>query len=207
MSHFHAANGSYGCLFDTNDTHDTEESAISSLIDLFGDSIGEEEESRMLQNLQECGTYHFDSPSESGADYCTVFECAESYCEGVYEVTCANVGTVYHGLDAQEARNTYSEYCEQSKQNYGRAAGEDVALWFEGDIEEEYSPNWIDCDSCAALVVNGVFCHETDCPNQGSRYDRESETWVRQYTCRECGCQCDDGTECCVAIEEESPSN
>lgn len=35
------------------------------------------------------------------------------------------------------------------------------------------------CDGCSPSVINGVFCHETDCP----------EAWRdRQVACFECGC-------------------
>lgn len=35
------------------------------------------------------------------------------------------------------------------------------------------------CDSCEALMINGVYCHETGCPEAWRDYDRE---------CEECGC-------------------
>lgn len=36
------------------------------------------------------------------------------------------------------------------------------------------------CNQCEALMINGVFCHETGCPNAQSRYDVESGTWIKQ---------------------------
>lgn len=37
----------------------------------------------------------------------------------------------------------------------------------------------IRCDSCAAVVINNIFCHETGCP----------ESWRdRIVECKECGC-------------------
>jgi hypothetical protein len=27
------------------------------------------------------------------------------------------------------------------------------------------------CDSCEALMINGVYCHETGCPKAGKRGD------------------------------------
>lgn len=56
------------------------------------------------------------------------------------------------------------------------------------------------CDQCEAAMINGVFCHEHGCPNRSARYDRESETWVKQTECRECGNMVDDGGECCTVV-------
>jgi len=66
-----------------------------------------------------------------------VFECSDSSCEGVFDVTCSNFGMVYHGVDETEARNTYDEYVKLSKSDSGTAAGEQVVLWFEGEPIEE----------------------------------------------------------------------
>lgn len=51
------------------------------------------------------------------------------------------------------------------------------------------------CDQCAALYINGIFCHETGCPNEGKRWLEGS--WVRFLNCRECGCEIREGEECC----------
>jgi len=56
------------------------------------------------------------------------------------------------------------------------------------------------CDQCEAAMINGVFCHETGCPNMHSRYDREAGKWVKQYECSVCGNTADVGETCC---EEE----
>lgn len=53
------------------------------------------------------------------------------------------------------------------------------------------------CDQCEAAMINGVFCHETGCPNSRARYDADSDTWVKQYNCFECGCMIDEDSECC----------
>ncbi len=36
----------------------------------------------------------------------------------------------------------------------------------------------MNCPSCEALMINGVFCHETGCPDAWKDYRRD---------CRECG--------------------
>lgn len=56
------------------------------------------------------------------------------------------------------------------------------------------------CDQCEALMIQGVFCHETGCPNQGSRFDAGQEIWIKQVTCNVCGYEYDHDVACC---EEE----
>ena len=46
---------------------------------------------------------------------------------------------------------------------------------------------------CEAARINGVFCHETGCPNQKKTWRGE---WVRFLTCFECGCDVEEGTYC-----------
>jgi hypothetical protein len=53
-------------------------------------------------------------------------------------------------------------------------------------------------------MINGVFCHETGCPNARSRYDEESGEWIKQRKCFECGCTVDASDLCCSApVEDE----
>lgn len=59
----------------------------------------------------------------------------------------------------------------------------------------------INCDQCSALMINGVFCHETGCPNERSRYDAESQTWIRQRECFDCGYTVDVDDPCCSAFD------
>jgi hypothetical protein len=53
------------------------------------------------------------------------------------------------------------------------------------------------CDQCEALMINGVFCHETGCPNSKKQYDAESGEWVTMVTCFICGYDHAEGTICC----------
>jgi hypothetical protein len=55
------------------------------------------------------------------------------------------------------------------------------------------------CDSCEAAMINGIFCHETGCPNKKSRYDAESDTWIPQRKCFACGYMVDRDDLCCNA--------
>ena len=52
------------------------------------------------------------------------------------------------------------------------------------------------------LSINGLPCHEIGCPNSHSRYDADSETWVKQVECSICGCKVDAGDICCNDHEE-----
>lgn len=55
----------------------------------------------------------------------------------------------------------------------------------------------INCDHCNAAMIQGVFCHESGCPNYCSRFDIESGRWIKQRRCFECGYDCDRDDPCC----------
>ena len=63
-------------------------------------------------------------------------------------------------------------------------------------------PTRISCDQCAALMINGIFCHETGCQNSRSRYDAADDRWVRQRKCFECGFSVDYDDPCCSADQD-----
>lgn len=54
------------------------------------------------------------------------------------EVVVGNIGTVYEGQDRAEADKVYAEYVRQSEGGYGRAAGEGVTLFVDGEIVQEH---------------------------------------------------------------------
>jgi hypothetical protein len=64
------------------------------------------------------------------------------------------------------------------------------------------------CDQCEAAMINGIFCHETGCPNSRKLY--RYGAWIKIFECRECGCEVEKGTACdCtepVEEEREAPS-
>ena len=62
----------------------------------------------------------------------------------------------------------------------------------------------IRCNQCEAAMINGVFCHETGCPNTHSRFDYESGEWIKQRKCFTCGCTVDADDPCCSAEPEEN---
>ena len=54
----------------------------------------------------------------------------------------------------------------------------------------------MNCDQCDWVRINGVFCHETGCPNQHKTWVAERQEWVRFVKCHECGCDVEVGTFC-----------
>ncbi len=57
------------------------------------------------------------------------------------EIIVGNIGSVYHGTDAGEARKTYKEYKGMSRQGYGRCAYEGVVWMRDGEIYKETDPS------------------------------------------------------------------
>ena len=55
-----------------------------------------------------------------------------------FEVIVSNVGRVFEGWRENDARKCFNEYARISKANYGRAGGESVGLYCDGDIVKEY---------------------------------------------------------------------
>ena len=55
----------------------------------------------------------------------------------LWEVFVGNLGRVYAG-NGTTAKRTLAEYREQSRMNYGRAAGENVELWCDGELCKEH---------------------------------------------------------------------
>lgn len=56
-----------------------------------------------------------------------------------YEVTIGNIGNVHTGNSLRDAQKSYSEYVNQSKAAIGKAAGESVTLWRDGEPIKEYA--------------------------------------------------------------------
>ncbi len=55
-----------------------------------------------------------------------------------YGVTIGNIGNALATTNLREAEETYKEYVEQSKSGIGRACGENVILWRDGEPWKEY---------------------------------------------------------------------
>ncbi len=56
----------------------------------------------------------------------------------VWEVTVGNIGTVYTG-NGRDAKRAFAAYRDSSKCAVGRAAGESVTLWKDGEPVKEYT--------------------------------------------------------------------
>jgi len=54
-----------------------------------------------------------------------------------YSVSVGNIGNIEVN-NKREATKTYNEYVRQSKAKHGRASGEDVTLWINGEPVKEY---------------------------------------------------------------------
>ena len=74
-------------------------------------------------------------------------------------------------------------------------------------MRREYTPKpaviRLHCDQCQLLSIQGLACHETGCPNSNSRFDADSQTWIKQRKCFDCGCTIDANDPCCSAPFEE----
>jgi hypothetical protein len=57
-----------------------------------------------------------------------------------FQVLVGNIGHVYDGSNYMQARAVYREYIRQSESGIGRAAGESVTLFHNGEIRAEYFP-------------------------------------------------------------------
>ena len=57
---------------------------------------------------------------------------------GKFQVLVGNIGHVYDGNNFMQASSKYTAYVKASKSNTGRAAGEPVTMFHNGDIRCEY---------------------------------------------------------------------
>lgn len=57
-----------------------------------------------------------------------------------YEVVVGNIGTVYSGHSKAKATLEYNGYVRDSKFGPGRASGESVTLFIDGEIGRDYQP-------------------------------------------------------------------
>jgi hypothetical protein len=56
----------------------------------------------------------------------------------MFDVIVGNIGTVYSGTSKRMAMQEYRAYTRKSKAGLGRAGNEDVTVFFEGDILDEF---------------------------------------------------------------------
>ena len=73
----------------------------------------------------------------------------------------------------------------------------------------------MNCDQCEAAMINGVFCHETGCPNSKKTWVADRGEWVLFLPCSACGfdvevgtvCGCEDSEEWVAGEENETEEN
>lgn len=68
-----------------------------------------------------------------------------------HTVVVSNIGTVVLDGTRAEAKAAFAEYQSQSRSNLGRAAGEDVTWFSDGEIYKEYVGD-VDCVECVEVV-------------------------------------------------------
>lgn len=76
MKHYHAMNGSSGCLPDSNVVFTSKRAAIDYLAWMF-DNVPTR---GMKTDLLCTGSYYFANPAEAGAEYCEVVRCDDDAC-------------------------------------------------------------------------------------------------------------------------------
>jgi hypothetical protein len=55
-----------------------------------------------------------------------------------HTIIVGNIGTVVTDDTWSEAQAAYTEYCHQSRTNYGKAAGEDVTWLMDGEVYKDF---------------------------------------------------------------------
>lgn len=75
-----------------------------------------------------------------------------------YQVIVGNIGTVYSGGNYRQASRKFTTYVEQSKERYGRAAGENVTFLCDGEIEREHVGYLSKVDP--ELAINAYLEHQ-----------------------------------------------
>ena len=65
------------------------------------------------------------------------------------------------------------------------------------------SPKHNRCDQCEALVINGVYCHETGCPNSRKTWIEDRQAWILFLPCSACGSDVEVGEQCGCEDSEE----
>lgn len=126
-----------------------------------------------------------------------------------YEVVVGNVGTVYAGDDAAAAQAAFDEYLNQSIHGHGRAQGEPVTMFEDGEVIREFSPVLHRVALCKArsviantkLTLARAFLAERRLVKLGTDYSfgvEEAAVRVAQYEAHRAKAQLR------IAIEEAS---
>jgi hypothetical protein len=57
------------------------------------------------------------------------------------------------------------------------------------------------CNQCDSMTINGVYCHETGCPNMGKTWIEDEGQWVSFIPCHDCGFDVREDTICECMVE------
>lgn len=95
-----------------------------------------------------------------------------------------------HNGQHGQASSSFATDCVQATPE--QAAQLRAELEAIGYIIEDFHPK--KCDQCNTLVINGIFTHETGCPN--ARKSWIDGQWVHLVQCPECGDQFPEGQPC-----------
>ena len=84
----------------------------------------------------------------------------------IFEVVVGNIGSVYAGNNYLRASSKFANYTKASKANFGRASGESVVLFHNGEIKKEYvgtlTESECDCMRCEETFTTTTV--EDFCP-------------------------------------------
>lgn len=112
--------------------------------------------------------YFYNCTNEFGGDYSIISDEERAIFNIDPSFDCAVILTDNSGF-------TYLEYVVNESHAEDR-----VNEWYneDGDFEEDESEESGRCSQCEAMMINGVYCHETGCP----------EAWkTEEVKCRNCG--------------------
>lgn len=74
-NHYVYGSGMFGCLYDYGPNFCADkDDAIQSFVEIFSDSLSEEELAEMKDNLRQDGRHVFSNAGEAGAQYCELNE-------------------------------------------------------------------------------------------------------------------------------------
>jgi hypothetical protein len=57
-----------------------------------------------------------------------------------YQIVVGNIGTVYDGNNWSHAYGDWRAYCDMVELPHGRSSGEAVALFIDGELEQQFIP-------------------------------------------------------------------
>lgn len=80
-----------------------------------------------------------------------------------YEVIVGNIGKVHEGGFIDTARAQFAVYKNRSIKGLGRAAGENVTLWKDGEIIDEYDPSDGDEEEQEIPTCDACGCNDGTC--------------------------------------------